>query len=96
MSAHPDVICDLDRLGLTYDVMDCDPALADTAQFCEAYGVALALLWVALQLDTLGRRAAGSVRAALAATSPGVRPLDGALPERVEGLQPALAEDEAT
>ena len=58
--------------------------------------VALALLWVALQLDTLGRRAAGSVRAALAATSPGVRPLDGALPERVEGLQPALAEDEAT
>ncbi len=40
MSAHPDVIVNLDRLGLVYDVMDCDPALADTAQFCEAYGVA--------------------------------------------------------
>lgn len=41
MSAHPDVIADIERLGLVYDVMDCDPDLADTAQFCEAYGVAL-------------------------------------------------------
>jgi prolyl-tRNA editing enzyme YbaK/EbsC (Cys-tRNA(Pro) deacylase) len=41
MSAHPDVIADLERLGLTYEVMECDPDLADTAQFCEAYGVAL-------------------------------------------------------
>lgn len=41
MSAHPDVIADLERLGLDYEVMDCDPDLADTAQFCEAYGVAL-------------------------------------------------------
>lgn len=41
MSAHPDVIADLERLGLTYEVMACDPDLADTAQFCEAYGVAL-------------------------------------------------------
>jgi prolyl-tRNA editing enzyme YbaK/EbsC (Cys-tRNA(Pro) deacylase) len=40
VSAHPDVIAQLDRLGLVYDVMDCDPALADTAAFCEAYGVA--------------------------------------------------------
>jgi prolyl-tRNA editing enzyme YbaK/EbsC (Cys-tRNA(Pro) deacylase) len=40
VSAHPDVIAHLDRLGLVYDVMDCDPALADTAQFCAAYGVA--------------------------------------------------------
>jgi prolyl-tRNA editing enzyme YbaK/EbsC (Cys-tRNA(Pro) deacylase) len=35
------VIADLDRRGLDYEVMDCDPDLADTAQFCEAYGVAL-------------------------------------------------------
>jgi prolyl-tRNA editing enzyme YbaK/EbsC (Cys-tRNA(Pro) deacylase) len=28
-------------LGLTYEEMDCDPDLADTAQFCEAYGVPL-------------------------------------------------------
>jgi prolyl-tRNA editing enzyme YbaK/EbsC (Cys-tRNA(Pro) deacylase) len=41
MSAHPDVLADLDRLGLVHEVMDCDPELADTAQFCEAYGVAL-------------------------------------------------------
>jgi prolyl-tRNA editing enzyme YbaK/EbsC (Cys-tRNA(Pro) deacylase) len=41
VSAHPDVIADLERLGLDYEEMDCDPALADTAQFCEAYGIAL-------------------------------------------------------
>ena len=29
----------LDRLGLAYEVMPCDPALADTAAFVEAYGV---------------------------------------------------------
>jgi prolyl-tRNA editing enzyme YbaK/EbsC (Cys-tRNA(Pro) deacylase) len=40
VTAHPDVLADLERLGLTYEVMDCDPALADTAQFCEAYGIA--------------------------------------------------------
>jgi len=41
MSAHPDVIADLEQLGLSYEVMDCDPDLADTAQFCEAYGIAM-------------------------------------------------------
>jgi prolyl-tRNA editing enzyme YbaK/EbsC (Cys-tRNA(Pro) deacylase) len=41
VSAHPDVIADLERLGLAYEIMDCDPGLADTAQFCEAYGVPL-------------------------------------------------------
>ena len=41
MSAHPDVIAEVARLGLSYEVMDCDPELADTAQFCEAYGVPL-------------------------------------------------------
>jgi prolyl-tRNA editing enzyme YbaK/EbsC (Cys-tRNA(Pro) deacylase) len=34
------VLADLERLGLAYEVMDCDPALADTTQFCEAYGIA--------------------------------------------------------
>ncbi|MGH9125757.1 MAG: YbaK/EbsC family protein [Acidimicrobiales bacterium] len=28
----------LDRLGVAYEVVPCDPALADTAAFCEAYG----------------------------------------------------------
>jgi len=31
----------LDVLGLQYKVLDCDPALADTAQFCEAYNFQL-------------------------------------------------------
>jgi prolyl-tRNA editing enzyme YbaK/EbsC (Cys-tRNA(Pro) deacylase) len=30
----------LDRLGVVYEVMPCDPALADTAAFCAHYGVA--------------------------------------------------------
>ena len=29
----------LERLGLVYEVLPCDPALADTAAFVEAYGV---------------------------------------------------------
>ncbi len=28
----------LEALGVEYEVVDCDPALADTAAFCEAYG----------------------------------------------------------
>jgi prolyl-tRNA editing enzyme YbaK/EbsC (Cys-tRNA(Pro) deacylase) len=32
----------LDRAGLQYKVLECDPALADTAAFCEHYGFALA------------------------------------------------------
>ena len=31
----------LSSLGIAYEVIPCDPALADTAQFCEAYGYAL-------------------------------------------------------
>ena len=29
----------LDRLGVAYDVLECDPALADTAAFVAAYGI---------------------------------------------------------
>jgi prolyl-tRNA editing enzyme YbaK/EbsC (Cys-tRNA(Pro) deacylase) len=28
----------LDRLGVAYEIFPCDPALADTANFCAAYG----------------------------------------------------------
>lgn len=28
----------LDRLGIAYEVVECDPDFADTAQFCERYG----------------------------------------------------------
>src|SRR4051812_48675343 len=31
----------LDELGVEYEIVPCDPALADTAAFCEAYGYAL-------------------------------------------------------
>ena len=34
------VIAQLDALGATYEVVDCDPGLADTAAFCDAYGYA--------------------------------------------------------
>ncbi|HSM44875.1 MAG TPA: hypothetical protein VK969_07655, partial [Acidimicrobiia bacterium] len=32
------VIGHLDALGADYEVLECDPALADTAAFCEHYG----------------------------------------------------------
>ncbi|PKN82103.1 MAG: hypothetical protein CVU47_04220 [Chloroflexi bacterium HGW-Chloroflexi-9] len=35
------VVAVLDTLGGPYELMPCDPALADTAAFCEAYGVPL-------------------------------------------------------
>ena len=31
----------LESLGIDYEIVACDPALADTALFCEAYGYAL-------------------------------------------------------
>jgi prolyl-tRNA editing enzyme YbaK/EbsC (Cys-tRNA(Pro) deacylase) len=39
MPAQDEVTRDLAALGVVYEEMDCDPALADTAQFCAAYGV---------------------------------------------------------
>lgn len=41
MTAATEVISHLDRLGIDYEVMPCDPELADTVQFCEAYGIPL-------------------------------------------------------
>lgn len=41
MTAAPEVIDDLDGNGLSYEVMVCDPELADTADFCEAYDIPL-------------------------------------------------------
>jgi len=39
--ADPKVIADLEAKGIRYEEMACDPDLADTAAFCEAYGVPL-------------------------------------------------------
>lgn len=36
--AHPAVRDALAALGVEYDTVACDPSLADTAAFCEAYG----------------------------------------------------------
>ncbi len=36
-----DFITRLERTGLPYEIISCDPALADTADFCAAYGYAL-------------------------------------------------------
>ena len=38
--AHGLVLAHLDRLGVAYEIVACDPALADTAAFCAAYGYA--------------------------------------------------------
>ena len=41
MPADPKVIDDLVARGIEFEEMACDPDLADTAQFCEAYGIPL-------------------------------------------------------
>ena len=38
---HPAVRTSLEALGVEFEVMECDPALADTAAFVQAYGVPL-------------------------------------------------------
>jgi prolyl-tRNA editing enzyme YbaK/EbsC (Cys-tRNA(Pro) deacylase) len=37
----PEIDLFLQQTGLTYEVWPCDPQLADTARFCEHYGVSL-------------------------------------------------------
>lgn len=41
MTAAAEVLADLEAKRLEYEEMECDPDLADTAQFCEAYDVPL-------------------------------------------------------
>src|SRR5918995_3645896 len=38
---HPAVADELTSLGIEFEVMECDPELADTAAFVEAYGIPL-------------------------------------------------------
>ncbi len=38
---HPKVRHRLEQIGVEFEVMECDPAFADTAAFVEAYGVPL-------------------------------------------------------
>lgn len=39
-SIEPQVLATLDALGVAYETVEIDPALADTAAFCEHYGYA--------------------------------------------------------
>lgn len=39
MPADPHVLESLEAAGVSFEVMPCDPDLADTADFCRAYGV---------------------------------------------------------
>lgn len=39
MQLHPATAAHLEALRIDHRVMECDPELADTAAFCEAYGV---------------------------------------------------------
>lgn len=41
MTASTEVTESLAKLGVDHEVMACDPELADTAQFCEAYDIPL-------------------------------------------------------
>ncbi|HEY4606435.1 MAG TPA: YbaK/EbsC family protein [Acidimicrobiia bacterium] len=41
MPADPTVIRTMADLAIRFEEMECDPELADTARFCEAYGVPL-------------------------------------------------------
>jgi prolyl-tRNA editing enzyme YbaK/EbsC (Cys-tRNA(Pro) deacylase) len=40
IDTFPALRASLDALGVPYEIFPCDPALADTAAFCEAYGFA--------------------------------------------------------
>jgi prolyl-tRNA editing enzyme YbaK/EbsC (Cys-tRNA(Pro) deacylase) len=39
MTVETDVAAALDATGVSYELMECDPAFADTAAFCERYGI---------------------------------------------------------
>ena len=39
MTADPSVIAAMEAASIEFEEMECDPELADTAAFCEAYGI---------------------------------------------------------
>ncbi len=41
MQTQADIHATLERLGVPYEIIPCDPALADTAAFCATYGYPL-------------------------------------------------------
>jgi len=41
VAVQDELVATLDATGVEYELVPCDPALADTAAFCEAYGYAI-------------------------------------------------------
>ncbi len=66
---HPSVREQLDDLGIDHEVMECDPALADTAAFVEAYGVPLERSANTIVVTSKGGEAAHVACVLLATTS---------------------------
>lgn len=66
---HPSVRDQLAVLDATFEVMECDPALADTAAFVEAYGVPLDQSANTIVVASKGAEPAYAVCVLLATTS---------------------------
>jgi len=66
---HPAVRAQLAELGEPFEVMECDPALADTAAFVEAYGVPLERSANTIVVGSKGERPTHVVCVLLATTS---------------------------
>lgn len=66
---HPHVRTHLEALGVPFEVMECDPALADTAAFVEAYGVPLDRSANTILLASKGAEPAYAACVLLATTS---------------------------
>ena len=58
---HDSVRAALDAVGIDYEVLECAPELADTAEFCQHYGIAVedACNAIVVVLKTTPRRYAG-------------------------------------
>ena len=66
---HPSVREGLEAAGVDFEVMECDPALADTAAFVEAYGVPLGRSANTIVVASKGAEPVHAVCVLLATTS---------------------------
>jgi len=66
---HPAVRASLESLSVSFEVMECDPALADTAAFVAAYGVPLERSANTILVASKGAEPAYAACVLLAATS---------------------------
>ena len=63
--AHQRVVTSLDAMGADYEILECDPDLADTEVYCEKYGVPLECSFQGIAKTSIvidkQQRAAGSL-----------------------------------